>query len=143
MDEKTTEKPAENYRHIVRVANVDLPGEKRLSFALTKIKGIGIIFAEAICSLSKVSRNTKTGYLTPDEVKKLNEVIANPVDKGMPSWMFNRRKDFETGEDKHLTMGTLAFVHDNDLKRLKKINIILAAYCRSFTPFTTGKRTSR
>ncbi len=113
------EKPAENFKHIVRVANVDLPGEKKIRFALTKIKGLGINFADAVCSVAKVNRHTKAGHLKEEEVSRLSGAILNPA--AIPSWMFNRKKDYETGEDKHLTMGTLLFYKDNDLKRLKKI----------------------
>jgi len=35
--------------------------------------------------------------------------------------MLNRRKDYETGEDKHLLSSDLAFTKDNDIKMLKKI----------------------
>ena len=38
--------------------------------------------------------------------------------------MINRKNDYETGEDKHLLAGTLNFVQDNDLKRLKKIKTL-------------------
>jgi len=110
-----------NFKHIVRIANVDLPGEKQIQFAMTKIKGIGINFADAVCISAGVKKNTKTGYLTDEEVVKLNTVMGNPAKAGIPTWMFNHRKDFETGEEKHHITGNLVFVHDNDLKSLKKI----------------------
>lgn len=109
------------FKHIVRIANVDLPGEKQIRFALTHIKGVGINFADMICSAAKVIRTAKAGYLTAEEVKLLDTVLTNPAREGIPAWAFNRKKDFETGEDKHVLMGTLSFVQDNDLKRLKKI----------------------
>ncbi len=113
----------ENYKHIVRIANVDVPGEKQIRFALTKIKGIGINFADVVCVISGVKKSAKTGNLSDQEIKKLNEVVLNPHDK-IPSWMFNRKKDYETGEDKHVLTGTLNFTKDNDLKRLKKIKTL-------------------
>ncbi|MFH1275935.1 MAG: 30S ribosomal protein S13 [Candidatus Woesearchaeota archaeon] len=108
-----------DYKHIVRIANVDIPGEKKLGIALTKIKGIGINFANAICTVAKVPKETKTGYLTNEQITSLNNVTANF--EGIPTWMYNRKKDYETGLDKHLVTGTLAFVKDNDLKKLKMI----------------------
>ena len=36
----------------------------------------------------------------------------------------NRRRDYDTGEDKHLLIGTLQFSKDNDIKRLKKIKAL-------------------
>ncbi len=110
----------ENYKHIVRIANVDVPGEKQVRFALTKIKGVGINFADVACTLAKVERTKKTGTLTDTEVSALTEVLNAPDKAGMPMWMFNRRKDYETGDDKHLLTGTLNFTQENDIKRLKK-----------------------
>ncbi len=110
-----------NFRHLVRVANVDLQGAKSIRLALTQIKGVGINFADAICKVAGVAQRAKTGYLTLDEVAKLEKVLNNPRASGFPDWMLNRRKDFETNETKHLITGTLTFVRDNDIKRLKKI----------------------
>jgi len=118
------EKQAENYRHIVRVANVDVPGNKQTKVALTKIKGIGINFAEIICRIAGVDSQKKAGNLEDEEIKKLNEVTNNPGQHSIPSWLFNRRKDYESGEDNHILTGALNFVKDNDLKRLKKIKTL-------------------
>ena len=113
-----TENP--KFRHIVRVANVDIPGEKKLSISLLKIKGVGTNFSSVACTLAGLDKDMKTGNLTDPQVVKLTEVITKPIENGLPVWMVNRRKDFETGEDQHLLSGTLGFVKENDLKRLKK-----------------------
>ena len=118
------EQQAENYKHIIRIANVDIPGNKQIKVALTKIKGIGINLAEIICRVSGVESQKKAGNLADEEIKKLNDTANNPAQFGMPSWLFNRRKDYESGEDKHILTGTLNFVKDNDLKRLKKIKTL-------------------
>lgn len=115
------EKTPDNFKHIVRIANVDVPGEKQIRFALTTIKGVGINFADAICSAAKVKREAKTGYLADEEIKLLDKILTNPGANGIPVWMFNHKKDPDSGEDKHFIMGTLTFAHDNDLKLLKKI----------------------
>ncbi|MBI2666602.1 30S ribosomal protein S13 [Candidatus Woesearchaeota archaeon] len=120
----TRQQLPENYKHIVRVANVDIPGEKQVVWALTKIKGIGINFASAVCAVSNISRDKKAGNLNDEEVKKLNAVMQDPSKHGIPIWMFNRKKDYDTGENKHLVTGTLSFVQENDLKRLKKIRTL-------------------
>jgi len=118
------QKPQDSFRHIVRIANVDLTGEKIIRFALTKIKGVGVHFADVVCTLAKVDKSKKAGNLLDNEVEQLNDVINNPEKNGIPVWMFNRRKDYETGEDKHIITGTLNFTKDNDLKRLKKIKTL-------------------
>ncbi len=121
---ETQPRPAD-FKHIVRIANVDIPGEKQIRFALTYIKGIGINLADAICNLAHIDRLAQAGTLKEAEIAKLNQITANPLDSGIPSWMANRRRDYETGEDKHLLTGNLNFAQDNDLKRLKKIKTLI------------------
>ncbi len=110
-----------NFKHLVRIANVDLPGEKQIRWGLTKIKGVGIHFADAVCILSGVPKMTKAGTLSDEQVVRLNSIFTDPTKAGIPPWMFNRRKDYDTGEDKHLITGNLTFAVDNDLKLMKKI----------------------
>jgi len=105
-------------KYIVRIANTDLPGEKQTMFALTGIKGVGMGIANAACALAGVTKQTKLGLLSEADVAKLNEFFANPT---VPSWMKNRRKDYETGEDSHLMSANLTYQIDNDIKRLKMI----------------------
>lgn len=110
-----------SFKYIVRVANVDLPGEKAIRFALTNIKGVGINFADVVCILAGINRTIKAGNLSDEQVTKLNEVVNNPQKNGVPTWLLNRRKDFETGENNHVLTGKLQFAVENDIKRLKKI----------------------
>ncbi len=110
-----------SFKHIVRVANVDLPGNKPLHWALTNIKGIGINFADAVCSIANVPKEIKAGNATEEQIRRLNDIINNPLKNGFPAWMVNRQRDAETGEDKHLITGTLTYVQDNDVKMMKKI----------------------
>ena len=118
------EQKKDNFRHIVRIVNIDIPGEKPISVSLTKIKGVGINFARVLCKLAGVDAYKKTGYLEDNEIEKLNEVAKEPANAGVPTWMFNRKKDYETGEDKHLLTATLNFTQDNGLKRIKKIKTL-------------------
>lgn len=110
-----------NFRHLVRVASTDLDGSKAILFALTKIKGVSIMFSNAVLSVSHVPKDKQTGTLADKEVEELNTIFSEPTKFGIPEWMFNRRKDYETGEDKHLISANLTFTQDNDVKRLKKI----------------------
>jgi small subunit ribosomal protein S13 len=111
----------QNIKHIIRVANVDLPGNKHLKVALRKIKGVGFNFAKMICNLVKIDHYKLAGALSNEEVEKLNNAIKDPQGVKVPVWALNRRKDYETGNDAHMITGTLGFTKENDLKRLKKI----------------------
>ena len=110
-----------DFKHLVRIANTDLDGNKIIGYALRNIKGIGFQFASMVCSLAGINKVKKVGNLSDDEIKKLDEIITDPGKAGAPIWMFNRRKDYEDNSDKHLLSVDLTFTKDNDLKRLKKI----------------------
>ena len=53
-----------------------------------------------------------------DKIKKIIDFIKNP---NLPEFILNRRRDFETGEDKHLAGTDLELRKEFDIKRLKKI----------------------
>jgi len=111
----------EEIRYLVRIANTDLDGTKPLYNALTKIKGISYMFSNFVTSAADVDKKKKTGLLSDAEIKKIEEVIKSPADYNPPSWMLNRRKDFETGKDLHLIGSDLDFAHDTDVKIMKKM----------------------
>ncbi|MFH1506121.1 MAG: 30S ribosomal protein S13 [archaeon] len=108
------------FKHIIRIANTDLKGEKPIGHALRKIKGVGVMYANMVCKIAGVDHYKKAGDLIDAEAKKLGEIIKDPLKYGAPKWMLNRRKDVETGEDKHIIMGDLEFTNDADIKRMKK-----------------------
>lgn len=110
---------ADNFKHFVRVLNTDLVGNKPLKLALTKIKGIGPNFANAICNKLNLETNKQAGNLTEQEAKAIEDLIKSP--KALPTWLYNRRKDIDTGEDTHITTAKLKLTKDFDIKRLKKI----------------------
>jgi small subunit ribosomal protein S13 len=109
------------FKHLVRVANTDLDGLKTIPFALAKIKGVGIPFGFAACRMAKVDVTKKAGALSDAEVKKLEEVVKDPVKAGLPRWLLNRQFDFETGTHKHLLSGDLQFAIESDIRTMKKI----------------------
>ena len=114
----------ENVKHIIRVANVDIPGKKHLRIALTKIKGVGQNFSDILCSLSGIDATRLAGSLNENEVDSLTKIIKDPKGAGVPNHLLNRRRDYDTGEDKHLLEGTLQFTKSNDIKRLMKIKAL-------------------
>ncbi|MBI5397896.1 30S ribosomal protein S13 [Candidatus Woesearchaeota archaeon] len=110
-----------DFNHIVRVLNTDLDGNKPVSHALLKIQGVGFMLSNAVCHSANVNKYKKIGYLAENEVHRLEEVLHNPLKCGLPVWLLNRRKDVETGENKHLIGADLKFQSENDIKMLKKI----------------------
>lgn len=108
-------------KQIVRIANADLVGTRPIYNALRQIKGISYAFANAICNLLNFEKDKKVGSLTDEEVKKINYIIRNPKKYNIPNWLFNRRKDFDTGEDLHLIASDLKLRKEFDIKNLKGI----------------------
>lgn len=109
------------FKHIVRVANTDLDGNKHVLVAMKKIKGVSIMYANMALSVAGVEKTKKAGNLLETEVEKIDDILRHPKKYDVPTWLLNRRKDYETGEDKHLLLSDLDFEKDNDIKRMKKL----------------------
>ena len=86
---------------------------------LTQIRGVGYMFANTILNVLKINPDQRIGYLSPEQVKSIESIIKNPSASNFPSWFLNRRKDVETGEDKHLITSDIAFTVRNDIEREK------------------------
>jgi small subunit ribosomal protein S13 len=111
----------EEVKGIIRIAGTDIKGENQLFKSLQRIKGVSGVLANAVCKIHNLDRNRKVGTLKPEEIKKIEDTIKNPAKFGVPIWMLNRRKDLETGEDRHLIGADLTFMQQQDIKRM--INI--------------------
>lgn len=111
--------------YIVRVAGKDLDGTKKVEYAIQGLKGIGPRIGEVLSSKFRKETNTtrskRLGDLTPAEVEKLEDLITNPEKHGVPTWAMNRRKDIETGADKHMIMNELAFAFKKDIERMAEM----------------------
>src|SRR3989344_2028436 len=112
---------ADDFKHLVRIASTDLDGAKPVYYALTQIKGINFRLSEAICKVAGVDRVATIGKLPDAQVKKLDEAVKHPAKAGIPVWMLNRKRDPESGQDRHLLVAELDFEKDNDIKRMKMI----------------------
>lgn len=107
-----------NEEKVVRILSTDIEGKMSIYAGFTKIKGISWSFSNAVCTLLKIDKKRQIGSLTNDELKKITEFIKNPK---VPEFILNRRKDFETGENKHLVVADLELRKEFDIKKLKKI----------------------
>lgn len=111
------------FRQIVRFLGADVKGESKLSDGLRRVRGIGFIYANAVCNAAGIDSNVKVGNLSDEQIKKLTEIIKNPTKNGIPLWLLNRRKDRETGENRHIVTSDLKFENEFDIKKLKKIKV--------------------
>ncbi|AAB84542.1 MULTISPECIES: 30S ribosomal protein S13 [Methanothermobacter] len=110
----------EEFKHMVRIARKDIDGNKTMENALTSIKGVGKALSRAIIMSAGYDLNQRIGYLSDEEIERLEEAIKNPAKYNIPSWMINRRNDYETGEDKHLIESDLEMCLREDLNRMRK-----------------------
>lgn len=103
---------------LVRILSEDIEGKMKVYAGLTKIKGVSWSIANAICKVLKIDKDKKIGALSPEEIKKISDFVKNPK---IPGYLLNRRNDFETGENRHLSGSDLELQKEFDIKRLKKI----------------------
>ncbi len=103
---------------IVRILSKDIEGKMSVYSGLTKVNGISWSISNAICKKLNIDKNRKMGSLSDEEIKKISEFMKNP---SVPSHLFNRQIDPETGVNRHLIGSDLELRKDFDIKRLKKI----------------------
>ena len=108
-------------RQLVRILDADIKGEKGIYNALRQVTGISYSFSNAICNIMNFDKNRQVGSLSDEELTKINDIIKNPSKYEIPNFILNRRKDYDTGEDKHLIASDLKLTQSFDIKRLKKI----------------------
>lgn len=113
--QKTQEKHEER---LVRILSKDIEGRMSVYAGLTKIKGISWSLSNAICKKLKIDKKRKIGSLNEEEIKKILEFAKNPE---VNTYLVNRQKDLETGENKHLVGSDLELRTEFDIKKLKKI----------------------
>ena len=109
------------FRHILRVAGTDIDGTKKLIYGLTKIRGIGSSFAAAIVRAAELRPELRMGDLSEGEVQKVEDVMRDPAKYSLPSRLFDRRKDLESGRDLHLIGPDLILSFKNDVDFMKDI----------------------
>jgi len=139
---------AEDIKEIVRIAGTDIKGDKNLLHSLTRVRGIGIMFSNALLHIADIDPNRKAGTLTDTEVKKLEEIVADPKKYNIPDWMLNRRQDYTSGNNKHLVSNDLIMYLREDIMRLRKIRAYRGIRherglkCRGQKTKSTGRRGS-
>jgi len=108
-------------REVVRIARTGIDGNKPVEKALTGLKGIGEMYANAVAE-SMDYKNVIIGDLSDEEIDEIEESVKNPDGLDLPLWIRNRRKDRDTGEDLHLIESDLELKEEFDIRRLKDID---------------------
>ena len=116
-----TETSSQEFRPIVRFLGTDLDGSLKVPYALAAVKGIGIMLGYAIARVAGIDTEKRLGFLTDEELKKLEEVAKDPLGHGIPAWLLNRRKDPVTGKDLQLYGSDLVYAIREDIQREMRI----------------------
>ncbi len=109
------------FQHIIRIAGTDLEGTQPVAYALTNIKGVGTRLANTIIERAGISSETRMGFLSDAEVKKIEDILEKPAKYGVSEWLLNRRKDRETGSNRHLIGSDLVLQTKTDIDQMKKM----------------------
>ncbi len=117
---KPDKKKDSDFNYIVRIANTDIDGEKKIIFGLTQIKGLGRRMATYVADTAGIDRGIKCGNLSDSQLEKINQVLELMHEKA-PSWILNHRKDFDTGKDLHLIGSDVEMRLRDDVNLLKMI----------------------
>ncbi|MFB3889033.1 MAG: 30S ribosomal protein S13 [Candidatus Bathyarchaeia archaeon] len=112
---------SQEFRHIVRIMGSDSAGTLKASYAVKGIKGVSLSLSNAILKKAGINPDLRAGFLTEADIAKIEDIVKDPQKYSLPSWLFNRRKDTETGKDLHLITADLALRTKTDIDEAKEI----------------------
>ena len=131
---------SQEFRYILRIMGTDVPGSLKTVYGIAKIKGVSLNLANAILKKTGINPNIRVGYLSENEISKIEEVIQEPTKFGIPTWLLNKRKDTETGKDTHLISSELIFRTKKDIDLAKSIKS-WRGYRHAYSLKVRGQRT--
>jgi small subunit ribosomal protein S13 len=130
----------QEYRYILRIMGTDVTGTLKTSYAVAQVKGLSSALSNAILRKAGVNPDLRVGYITESDLTKIEDVIRDPVKYGIPGWMFNRRKDTDSGKDSHILSADLALKIKTDIDGAKEIRS-WRGYRHAYSLKVRGQRT--
>ena len=118
MAEKKKQQTEEINEILVRIAGQDIPGSKNIYVGLTKIKGVSWSISNAVCRNLELNINKKISELGKEGIAKIEKELEN---LNAPSFLKNRKADFDSGKDLHLLGVKLDMRKEFDIKKLRQI----------------------
>jgi small subunit ribosomal protein S13 len=131
---------SQEYRYIIRIMGTDVQGTLKTSYAVAQVKGVSSSLSNAVIKKAGVNPDLRVGFLTESDVSKIEDVIRDPAKYSIPTWLFNRRKDTETGKDTHLLSADLALKNKTDIDGAKEIRS-WRGYRHAYSLKVRGQRT--
>ena len=108
------------FNYIVRLHGSNLDGTKLIPYALCDLKGVGIRVSRTVVKSLGLDPSLRLGTLSDADVRRLEEMLDNPTSGGIPAWMFNRRKDSQTGKDLHILGSDLTLREREDIDLMRE-----------------------
>lgn len=130
----------QEYRYILRIMGTDVQGTLKTSYAVAEVKGLSSALSNSILRKAGVNPDLRVGYITESDISKIEDVIRDPVKYGIPGWMFNRRKDTDSGKDNHVLSADLALKIKTDIDGAKEIRS-WRGYRHAYSLKVRGQRT--
>ena len=111
----------QEFRHIVRILGSDSAGTLKAAYAVASVRGVSLSMASAILKKADISPDLRAGFLTESDIAKVEDIIRDPAKYSLPAWLFNRRKDSDSGKDMHLISADLVLKVKTDIDEAKSI----------------------
>ena len=105
------------FKHIVRIAGRDLKGEKKITSALSDLKGVGMNLAYVLINTLRLDGKSRLGFLTDQQISEIEAGLKDLSKIGIPPWTLNRRKDLGTGSNLHFIGSDLEYSTKGDVER--------------------------
>jgi small subunit ribosomal protein S13 len=112
---------SQEYRYILRILGTDVSGALKATYAIAQIRGVSLSLANAVLKKAGVNPDLRAGLLTESDISKIEDIIREPAKYNFPVWLFNRRKDSESGKDMHLLSADLILRTKMDIDQAKEI----------------------
>jgi len=125
---------------LMRIVGTDVRANSDLLHGFAQIKGLGIMFSNAMCHVLKFDKARKMNSLTEKEIETVENFLSDPVKKGIPTWMLNNRQDYTTGENQHLIAKDIDFHQLQFRRRVSKLKTYKSLRYRANLP-VRGQRT--
>jgi len=110
-----------SFRHVVRMVGFDLPGDVKVPYALSRIRGVGINLALSLCKQLGIDPSLRLGEVEEAKLESLERVLRDKKHPALPLWFKNRRSDVLENEDMHLIGSELLMGVRGDVELLKRI----------------------
>jgi len=131
---------SQEFRHIIRIMGADSSGTLKTSYAVKKVRGVNMSLSNAVLKKAGVNPDLRVGFITDSDIAKIEDVLRDPEKYGIPSWLYNRQKDVETGKDSHLLSADLIFKVKTDIDKDKEIRS-WRGYRHAYSLKVRGQRT--